>query len=208
MFAGHDIMKHIALGGFWFNSNSKKWEQAGRAILEYIEAHPDQRTFLGVHKISEIIHGMFSTMRCEFQANETQKASCKLPTKISKMTGTGSEIIKWNKSQSFTISSRTPPNPTQHSKFVRAISVVSQSGDMVKLQGNAVVCIAGHNTIGHILEILSPSGKRVHSATHVAIQEYDFLPVRHSQLRLPCLLLSPRKHVLLPRVRIYYTKYS
>ena len=47
-FAAQDIIKHIATGGYWFDSSAKKWVCAGSAIRAYIQVHPEQSRLLGL----------------------------------------------------------------------------------------------------------------------------------------------------------------
>ena len=48
-FAAQDTMKHVATGGFWLDSHSKKWVQAGSAVLAYVASHPHVTGFLGLN---------------------------------------------------------------------------------------------------------------------------------------------------------------
>ncbi|KAG0692392.1 hypothetical protein DFH29DRAFT_985782 [Suillus ampliporus] len=43
------IVKHIATGGYWFDTTRKKWVQAGDAVLSYLDQHPEQARLLGIH---------------------------------------------------------------------------------------------------------------------------------------------------------------
>ena len=47
-FASHDIVKHIATGGFWFDATFKKWVCAGTDVRGYIQRNPTTAHLLGV----------------------------------------------------------------------------------------------------------------------------------------------------------------
>ncbi|KAG2146590.1 uncharacterized protein EDB93DRAFT_1085956 [Suillus bovinus] len=42
------IIKHMATGSYWFDNTSKKWVQAGDAVLSYLNEHPEQAWLLGI----------------------------------------------------------------------------------------------------------------------------------------------------------------
>jgi hypothetical protein len=48
-FAAQDSIKHIVFGGYWFDSSVKCWVRAGKAILQYIDGHPEHARYLGFH---------------------------------------------------------------------------------------------------------------------------------------------------------------
>ncbi|KAG1863736.1 hypothetical protein F4604DRAFT_1929149 [Suillus subluteus] len=52
-FAYNDILKHVATGGFWMESKSKRWMHAAPGVLNYIANHPEQRHLLGVPTVHE-----------------------------------------------------------------------------------------------------------------------------------------------------------
>lgn len=39
-FAHHNIVKHIATGGFWFDSNQKRWVRGAKEVQIYLQTHP------------------------------------------------------------------------------------------------------------------------------------------------------------------------
>ena len=53
MFAYTDILKHIATGGFWRDSESEQWVHAGPDILSYLAVHPEQRNLIGIPTAQE-----------------------------------------------------------------------------------------------------------------------------------------------------------
>ena len=60
VFAYHDIIKHVATGGFWMDSQSKRWIQAGSGILKYIAENPKQRSYLGIPETRDKVPGKLS----------------------------------------------------------------------------------------------------------------------------------------------------
>lgn len=48
IFAHQDIVKHIATGGFWYDSKTSKWVRGSQEVLGYIYDHPEQAQLLGL----------------------------------------------------------------------------------------------------------------------------------------------------------------
>jgi len=42
MFARHDIIRHIATGGFWFDQQCGQWVCGGTDVIDYLPMHPQQ----------------------------------------------------------------------------------------------------------------------------------------------------------------------
>jgi hypothetical protein len=60
-FASQDIVKHIATGGYWFDTGAKRWIRAGSAVHGYASEHPSQAQLLGLPKNNDsIVPGEFS----------------------------------------------------------------------------------------------------------------------------------------------------
>jgi hypothetical protein len=49
-FASHDIVKHVATGGYWFDAGARKWVRAGNAVQLCVSEHPSQARLLGLPK--------------------------------------------------------------------------------------------------------------------------------------------------------------
>jgi hypothetical protein len=49
-----DIVKHIALGGYWYDNTKKSWVCAGPFVAEYMNEHPEQKKYLGLAQPSSI----------------------------------------------------------------------------------------------------------------------------------------------------------
>ncbi|KAG1879856.1 hypothetical protein F4604DRAFT_1923063 [Suillus subluteus] len=48
LFAHQDIIKHVATGGYWYDSKIKKWVCTGVQVLSYLNEHPGQAWLLGL----------------------------------------------------------------------------------------------------------------------------------------------------------------
>lgn len=53
IFSGQDTVKHIATGGYWYDSTFKKWVCAGQNVLCYLDEHPEQVRLLGLPNSSQ-----------------------------------------------------------------------------------------------------------------------------------------------------------
>lgn len=46
-FARQDTVRHIALGGYWYDPTKRRWRRAGQAVMEYMDDHPKEKVYLG-----------------------------------------------------------------------------------------------------------------------------------------------------------------
>jgi hypothetical protein len=47
-FASNDAVKHIVTGGYWFDSQAKKWTKASKGVRMYLGSHSAQARLLGI----------------------------------------------------------------------------------------------------------------------------------------------------------------
>ena len=52
-FARHDMIRHIATGGFWFDQQRGQWVCCGADAIEYLPMHPQQSRLFGLPTNSE-----------------------------------------------------------------------------------------------------------------------------------------------------------
>ncbi|KAG2120425.1 uncharacterized protein F5147DRAFT_562462 [Suillus discolor] len=97
IFARQDIVKHIATGGYWFDTARKKWVWAGDKVLSYVDEHPEQVQLLGIHMETSPLTGSFfpdkpvpwTAMHCAKALNIPQPATIQYCHGISLVVGNG-----------------------------------------------------------------------------------------------------------------------
>ncbi|KAG2094609.1 uncharacterized protein F5147DRAFT_747791 [Suillus discolor] len=50
-----DVIKHVAMGGYWYDGEIKKWVCAGIQVLSYLDEHPKQAWLLGLSNFSHSV---------------------------------------------------------------------------------------------------------------------------------------------------------
>jgi hypothetical protein len=58
-FAAQDRIKHISTGGYWLDTDTGRWVQAGQTILDYVSTHDEALSWLGLPKESKLTPGEF-----------------------------------------------------------------------------------------------------------------------------------------------------
>ena len=58
-FAAQDRVKHISTGGYWLDTCTRRWVQAGQTILDYMSTHNEVLSWLGLPKESKLTPGGF-----------------------------------------------------------------------------------------------------------------------------------------------------
>ncbi|KAI0685317.1 hypothetical protein BC835DRAFT_1310052 [Cytidiella melzeri] len=53
----HDAVKHVALGGFWYDAKKKTWRSAGHGARDYMRDHPEEKAHLGYQETKPVISG-------------------------------------------------------------------------------------------------------------------------------------------------------
>ncbi|KAG1738717.1 hypothetical protein EDB19DRAFT_1829024 [Suillus lakei] len=48
IFSHQDTIKHVATGGYWYDSTIKKWVCTGEKVLCYLDEQPEQARLLGI----------------------------------------------------------------------------------------------------------------------------------------------------------------
>ena len=114
-FGTHDIIKHVSLGGYWFDESLHKWCQAGSAIVESDHWHA---SYLGLSVPKE-------KSRSEY-----------LPLK----NRNSSSVLKWSKTRCSshvqgTYQARDNP------RFYHAISLMAKNGDDIPLNKAVIITI-------------------------------------------------------------------
>ncbi|KAI0688052.1 hypothetical protein BC835DRAFT_1419493 [Cytidiella melzeri] len=56
-FAAQDAVKHVALGGFWYDAEKKTWRSAGHGVRDYMRDHPEEKAHLGYKETKPVISG-------------------------------------------------------------------------------------------------------------------------------------------------------
>ncbi|KAF8346814.1 hypothetical protein F5887DRAFT_834375, partial [Amanita rubescens] len=174
-FGTHDIVKHVSLGGYWFDESLHKWCRAGSAI---VESDHQYASYLGLSIPRE---------KSRFVG---------LPPK-SKNT---SSALKWSKTRCSSHAQATHQAGDEHSRFYHAISMTAKNGDDVPLNKTVIVTIDEKLHVGKACEILVPQSHQAsRHASHVLVQLYVFLPNLHARLRVPCLELNEKYVVIDPK---------
>ncbi|KAI0366958.1 hypothetical protein BV20DRAFT_1038073 [Pilatotrama ljubarskyi] len=216
-FAGHDMVKHVALGGFWYDRDAKRWVRAGSAILDYMEAHPEQKRFFGwtcpdgEEAGANICNSSTGTATFPPQTaasvpmavphgepnGQIDATNSRDPPKPSSIALLGRQTI------AIPILLQEHPNsapirPSGASKYYQAATCKIGQGELVKVGAHVLAKRAdGPAVVGRVLEMLVPHDADV-TVAHVALQVLDFLPTRHPQLHLPRLSLTDTRIVVAP----------
>ncbi|KAG1765890.1 hypothetical protein EV702DRAFT_1283028 [Suillus placidus] len=156
---------HIATGGFWMESKSKRWVHAASGVLNYISDHPEQRHLLGVPTVHQNHPGMAT-----------------VPTSLK------TSPVPWTSTRS---SMLRPEIKSSNNAVFQASSVIAVNGDKVAIEKYAILRgngqLPAEMSIGKIVEIIvSESSPRV--ASHLRLPQLQLADEEH--LLLPSNILS------------------
>lgn len=197
-FGTHDIIKHISLGGYWFNSASRKWCRAGNRIMDHIKSDHKHAAYLGLNI-----------------PKEKQTYSVRLPPKNNKESPS---IVRWSRTRCAS-HAQGMSRPAKDCRFYQAISVKIENEDDVPLNTAVIVRIENkvrrlivsllrftYNDQLHVAKVceilaLLPQPQAPRLANHVLVQLFALLPNLHARLHVLCLELSERWVVIDPKVR-------
>ena len=115
-FGTHDIIKHVSLGGYWFDESLRKWCQAGSAIVESDHQHA---SYLGLSIPKE------------------RMKSVDVPLK----SRNSSSALKWSKTRCSSRAQGTCQAGEKHPRFYHAISMTAKNGDDVPLNKAVIIMI-------------------------------------------------------------------
>ncbi|KAG2051957.1 hypothetical protein BDR06DRAFT_1059597 [Suillus hirtellus] len=178
VFARQDIIKHVAMGGYRFDSVRKKWVQAGDVVLNYLNKHPEQVQLLGIHIQEPPVTGnVFIEYQASWIVTSTTIGTGQLK-KVAIEDGwpAAAKPVMWIATRCTKLKLSQPA----------CVLLILSNGKKVSLEA-----------IGRIREILiSDSHKAVN---HVAIQKFTFGPVLHPILHLPTLELTEQEVVISPQ---------
>lgn len=139
-FASQDIMKHIATGGFWFDTVLKNWVRAGRTVLAYIWEKPERARQLGIPSEKKHMAGEAFLPR---KSSNDGKETSDLRT------------VKWNETRSAKLSD--PAIPVPENEFYCANSVRALHGDVATLGKHVIFAQSGK-----VITLLSQLMQRIH----------------------------------------------
>jgi hypothetical protein len=201
VFARQDIIKHIATGGYWFDSVRKKWIQAGDAVLNYLDEHPEQARLLGIHIREPPVTG---NVFIEYQASWIVTSITQGTGQLKKVTindgqPAAAKPVMWTATRCATLE---VSQPVRNAQYREGVSLILGNGEKASLEGHIIFNdpSTSHTAIGRIREILiSNSNKAVN---HVAVQKFAFGPVLHPSLHLPTLELTEHEVVISPQVSL------
>ncbi|TFK79574.1 hypothetical protein K466DRAFT_473373, partial [Polyporus arcularius HHB13444] len=179
-FAANDIAKHIISGGYWYDGDCKKWVRAGVEVMEYIEAHPELRRFLGLwDAITQAGRGSNGAATSRHDP---------LHPVLGKATKTVFVLRKTNPREATILEGR---------RFYRGASFTTKTGDEAWVDGYVFITVNDKLVVGRVLEMLVPDDSD-RLVTHVALQLLEFLPSRHHKLQLPRLIQTDQMVVACP----------
>ncbi|KAG1728357.1 hypothetical protein EDD22DRAFT_742551, partial [Suillus occidentalis] len=166
IFAHQDIVKHIATGGFWYDSKTSKWVRGSQEVLGYIYNHPEQAQLLGL-----------SHLVCSPPAESTIGTNGKTTRK---------GAVAWKNTRCAKILKTVKPGTS----YFHGKSLVASEGDVAHLNSHVGFCQAtnGQMEIGRIREILMSSDDH-DNVSHIALQRFAFADTLHPSVHLPCLNL-------------------
>ncbi|KAJ3966252.1 hypothetical protein EV361DRAFT_1014977 [Lentinula raphanica] len=165
-FSGLDRVKHIISGGYYYDSVTEDWIQAGPRVLTVLKSHPIIQRHLGWIPQEAIRYGHMKTL-----AEEKRKRFAWSSTKASSALQQVWRV--WNNN----------------------LSVIAASGDNCKI-GSWVAVKSSESTdyyLGRIIELLSPAIEKLDNTPQtfpsniVTIERFVLGSQRHSEFDLPVL---------------------
>ncbi|KAG1735638.1 uncharacterized protein EDB91DRAFT_1250472 [Suillus paluster] len=181
IFARQDIIKHIATGGYWFDSARGKWVRAGDVVLNYLDNRPEQARLLGIHTRE---HPVAGTGQLKKVAAEDGRPMAGIP-------------VLWT--ATCCANALELSQPACNARYHHGISLILGNGEKASLEAHIIF----HNSstscsaIGRIHEILISDSHKV--VQHVAIQKLAFGPALHPLLHIPALELTDHEVVIGPQ---------
>ncbi|KAG2339510.1 hypothetical protein BDR05DRAFT_1003322 [Suillus weaverae] len=181
-FTHNDTVKHIATGGYWYDTNVGGWVQGGTLVVAYLDDHPEQGRLLGIPRESLADPG----------------AGKILAPKTS-----GHEFSPWEDTRCVEIFKRDSLQRPSHSHYYQGGSVVTSEHENVQLGRHIIFqdTVENKTRVGRIHEILISTATQ-HSVTFVALQIFSFMPARHHLLHLLCLCLENEERVVMGTVTL------
>jgi len=212
VFAKQDIVKHIATGGYWFDTISKGWVRAGEAVLHYLGEHPAQARLLGIHTQESPVTGkvFIEYLSCVLVHNfliQSKGTGC-IKTGID-VDGqiAAPKAVRWAATRCAEVFKALElPQPTTDAQYYHGTSLVLSNGEKACLEGHVIFhnSSASHLAIGRVREILiSSTNFRQHEVQHVVIQLFTFGDALHPSLHLPTLELTNCEAVIEPKVSFH-----
>ncbi|KAG1753908.1 uncharacterized protein EDB91DRAFT_1043935, partial [Suillus paluster] len=170
LFAYQDIVKHVATGGFWYHSNTKKWIRGGEQVIHYLSEHPEQAHLLGLSSIlrDPLVPGEFAQR---------------------------TDAVPWRDTHCAKILGAAQSGAS----YYHGKSLVTSTGEQVGVNRHVIFrgSTDGKMSIGCVREILISPGTRK-TVEHVVLQLFTIGPTLHPLLFLPCLNLTDEEIVLTP----------
>lgn len=120
-FGVHDVVKHVSLGGYWFDESSRKWCRAGSMIMDHIESDDKHASYLGLSITKD---------------SEKSRRSVELPPKRK-----GLPTLKWSKTVSSSHIQGTFKAGDECRQFHQAVSMIAENGDKIPLETAVIVTI-------------------------------------------------------------------
>ncbi|KAG1769945.1 hypothetical protein EV702DRAFT_928114, partial [Suillus placidus] len=181
-FTRNNTVKHIATGGYWYDTNVGGWVQGGLLVVTYLDNHPEQGRLLGIP--------------CESLADPgTAQVKFWHPRHLGMNSAHGKTraVRKYSRG--------TVCKDLSHSHYYQGGSVVTSEHENVQLGRHIIfqdtvenkVCLLVLDCICEIL--ISTATQR--SITFVALQIFSFMPTCHHLLHLPCLRLENEERVVM-----------
>ncbi|KAG1824214.1 hypothetical protein EV424DRAFT_1320857, partial [Suillus variegatus] len=190
-FVRNDTAKHIATGGYWYDTHTERWVHGGPQVLTYLEHHPEQARLLGIPDQKLADPGMANP------AIHSQTDSAMIGTgRIIVTDQSKHEAVLWQATRCADIFKKNGLKSPPSSEYYQGTSVVTSEHETSQLGGHVIFRDALEKTrIGRIREILIATAPG-HSVAFVALQTFSFMPARHPLLHLPCLLLTDEELIV------------
>ncbi|KAN0136748.1 hypothetical protein V8E53_005518 [Lactarius tabidus] len=181
-FAAQDRIKHISTGGYWLDTDTGQWVQAGQTILDYVSTHDEALSWLGLPKESKLTPGQYTRY-------------IPLPP------------VLWSETRMFQV--LCPDSDTSiamvNLSFHQAELFIAQNGkDRVCLRDFVVFCRHTNSELGSQPSVTSRRTPRKLGVSHVTVEVYDFDKERHKVWDAPCIQPSESENFVVVAAKEIY----
>jgi hypothetical protein len=134
-FVRNDTIKHIAMGGYWYDADVEQWVQGGPQVVTYLEDHPEYGRLLGIPNEN------FTDPGTVYQA------ASEVPQIDRAMEGTGTisttgsskhNFIPWEMTRCAKILKANCFKSPSHTHYYQGVSVVTGKDEHSQVDGHVI----------------------------------------------------------------------
>lgn len=132
-FVRNDTAKHIATGGYWYDTHTERWVHGGPQVLTYLEHHPEQARLLGIPDQKLADPGMANP------AIHSQTDSAMIGTgRIIVTDWSKHEAVLWQATRCADIFKKNGLKSPPSSEYYQGTSVVTSEHETSQLGGHVI----------------------------------------------------------------------